>query len=196
MLIKGKDLLYVQSCYRAGVIPFTKVSGKVYFLLAVDFKTGDLSDFGGGCKKNETLISAAVRELNEESYGIFTNVSEQVLYNSFAIVNHKRNIAVFFMYIDSEWLTKAKEEYLIAILKNSDKFETRDIKWVSEDEFKNLIYSAYVNLNSKYSKSKFYLSNNQNIQNTEKMIVWDKLKKFLNRNISFEILKSKLLEFN
>jgi len=187
MIIKGKDLLYVESCYRAGVIPFTTINGKVYFLLAVDFKTGDLSDFGGGCKKNESLISAAVRELNEESYGIFRNVSEQVLYNSFAIVNHKRNIAVFFMYIDSEWLTKAKEEYLIAILKNSDKFETKDIKWVSEDDFKNLIYSAYVNC-----KNKVYLSNKQ--KSEEKMIVWDKLKKFLNRNTSFDLLKSKLLE--
>lgn len=194
MLIKGKDLLSVQSCYRAGVIPFTKLDNKVYFLLAVDFKTGDLSDFGGGCKKNETLISAAVRELNEESYGIFTNVSEQVLYNSFAIVNHKRNIAVFFMYIDSEWITKAKDEYLIAILKNSDKFETKDIKWIPEEEFKNLIYSACVRFNNNCT-TKFYVSTKSS-QSEEKLIVWDRLKKFLNRNISFELLKSKLLEFN
>lgn len=193
MLIKGKDLLSVQSCYRAGVIPFTKLDNKVYFLLAVDFKTGDLSDFGGGCKKNETLISAAVRELNEESYGVFRNVSEQVLYNSFAIVNHKRNIAVFFMYIDSEWITKAKDEYLIAILKNSDKFETRDIKWIPEEEFKTLIYSACVRFNNNCT-TKFYVS--KSCQSEEKLIVWDRLRKFLNRNISFELLKSKLLEFN
>jgi hypothetical protein len=187
MLIKGRDLLSVRSCYRSGVIPFTKINNKVYFLLAVDFNTGDLSDFGGGCKKNENLVTTAFRELNEESYGLFVNMSEQILYNSFAIVNHKRNSAVFFMYIDSTWFTNVKDAYFIALLKTSDKFETKDIKWISEEEFKKLIYSIDSNWN---------FPKDQDCQPEEKLIVWDRLKKFLTRNISFELLKSKLLEIS
>lgn len=52
---------------RAGVIIYTKYRGTVYFGLGLDWPSHDLTDFGGGVKKDETGPSAALREFAEES---------------------------------------------------------------------------------------------------------------------------------
>ena len=52
--------------------------GKTYFCLGIDSNFGDLTDFGGGMKKNETFINCGLRELEEESKGVFGEIKEDI----------------------------------------------------------------------------------------------------------------------
>lgn len=60
---------------RAGVIPyFIDLNGNISFLLARHSTSKELGDFGGGVRKNESALSAAFREFDEETLGIFSNL--------------------------------------------------------------------------------------------------------------------------
>ena len=52
---------------RSGVIPYTIWNDELHFLFARHAATGELGDFGGGTKKYETALVAALREFKEES---------------------------------------------------------------------------------------------------------------------------------
>lgn len=54
---------------RASVIPYTIINGKLHFLLGIDAQTGDITDLGGGVKKDERSLEACFRELTEETLG-------------------------------------------------------------------------------------------------------------------------------
>jgi hypothetical protein len=64
--------------YAAGVLPFTKVKGKVLWLVAEDVRDGSFSDFGGKAERfdHDTIDGmtpqemTAMREFMEESYGL------------------------------------------------------------------------------------------------------------------------------
>ena len=63
---------------RAGVIPYFRLDGELFFLLGIDFTSGDYADFGGGVggSRFENPIEGAVREFTEESLGIFGKVDD------------------------------------------------------------------------------------------------------------------------
>lgn len=128
---------------RAGVIPYTIVDGKVYLLLARHKFSGDLGDFGGGVKKEETTLKGAIREYFEESNYIFVNEKAD-LDHSIAIVDDK--MAVLFLYIDQKWLHSAEKVFARQKKKESiypsyqpGTDEISEIMWVTEEEFINLI---------------------------------------------------------
>ncbi len=58
---------------RAGVIPYTvdPHSGEVYLAVCVDRDYGEITDAGGAADLRESLPAAAIRELFEESAGLF-----------------------------------------------------------------------------------------------------------------------------
>lgn len=60
--------------FRSGAILYTKFEGKTYFCLGLDAVYGELTDFAGGVKKDEDIISGGLRELKEESFGVFGNI--------------------------------------------------------------------------------------------------------------------------
>src|SRR3989304_3199471 len=97
---------------RAGVIPFTIKNNRLYFLLGVYRDTGELTDFGGGVKTSESIIDAAYRELFEESCKIFDDsILKTDLNRSIVITNTVQNMAIFFLYLHSEWLQKAEVKF-------------------------------------------------------------------------------------
>lgn len=59
---------------KSSVVPFVVVpeSGlnKLYFLFGVDSSTGDVTDFSGGVRKNESGLTGGLRKLREESSGV------------------------------------------------------------------------------------------------------------------------------
>jgi NUDIX domain len=71
---KGAELLNKHS-NRAAVIPYIIKSDKenceIWFLMGIHKKTKEITDFGGGVKKGENDLEAALRELNEETRDIF-----------------------------------------------------------------------------------------------------------------------------
>jgi len=63
--------IMVAKITRAGIMPWFSHGNVKIYVLGIDSKTGEYSDFGGGVKKNEDYISSAFREFDEESCGIF-----------------------------------------------------------------------------------------------------------------------------
>lgn len=56
---------------RASIIPYTLIDGVPYYCLFVDAQYREITDAGGGCKRDQHFLDEAIRECNEESMGIF-----------------------------------------------------------------------------------------------------------------------------
>lgn len=80
---------------RCGVILYTVVDGKTFFGLGVDSRTHDLTDFAGGVDNNDdNLVSAALREFNEETLEIFDDLTVKDV-NHCAVIHDQKNLIIF-----------------------------------------------------------------------------------------------------
>ncbi len=64
---------------RAGVIPYYKNEGVIWYAMFIDAQYHTLTDGGGGVGPFENPFKAAFRELNEESMGIFNFTSRKIV---------------------------------------------------------------------------------------------------------------------
>ena len=122
--------------FRAGAIIYTQEGDQTYFCLGVDTQSGNITDFGGGVKKGETIIEGGLRELHEESLGIFGdlevgNVLENITYHCF-------NMAIMFIKLDIS-RDKVTAEFK-ELVKNRENPEVCDIVWLSKDELLESIH--------------------------------------------------------
>lgn len=74
---------------RAGIIPYYKSKSGIHYALFIDATYNQLTDGGGTIKYLENPIHAAVRELYEESFGVFDFRSE---YLTNQIIEHSQCI--------------------------------------------------------------------------------------------------------
>jgi hypothetical protein len=99
---------------RAGIIPYAMFNGVRHYLMAIDSKYNELTDFGGQVKNRESFIDAACREFHEESLGFFDYTSDEskalVRESSFAIHDDKETI-ILFQEIECSDPTAIVEEY-------------------------------------------------------------------------------------
>jgi len=137
---------------RCGVIIYTHYKGKTYFCLGVDSAYGDLTDFGGGVRKSETIVEGGLRELKEESRGVFGEILSEELDNCMAfytnnmmIVFIKRNVNI------DECREKFKKEALV------DE-EVSDICWLEKGDFLNSISGKGRRIYSRVKKILFKVS--------------------------------------
>lgn len=94
---------------RASVVPYTIINGRLHFLFAVDSKSRDYTDMGGGMKGNEHLLSAAVREFKEESNEVFTPEMYDInLFNVLPAAIHERSASIFYP-VENRWIVDAPE---------------------------------------------------------------------------------------
>jgi hypothetical protein len=146
MFIYSQDLDHEKKTpVRAGVIPFTVRDHRLHFLLGIDRRTRELTDFGGGVKNTETMLDAAFRELLEESCKIFGgSVTKEHLKESPAVANSSRTAAIFFLRVDSKWIDNAeiefntKQQELCGIKKHN---ELIGVKWVDQENFKLIAFN-------------------------------------------------------
>lgn len=91
---------------RAGVIPFYKKNNEIYFILGIDSKTHELTDFAGSVKyKIENCIEGALREFKEESL-IFKKLNKSKIEN-FHCIYDEENLIIFIGYnLDFEEISK------------------------------------------------------------------------------------------
>ncbi len=116
---------------RAGAIIYTIADDKTYFCLGIDTQSGNLTDFGGGVKKGETIIEGGLRELEEESQGVFghfdpSDIEDTVTFNSY-------NMAVIFIPLEVN-----KDEIIKVFndkIRENDNPEVCDIVWLDTEEF-------------------------------------------------------------
>jgi hypothetical protein len=120
---------------RSGIIPyFTDSNGELSFILAVDWKTGNYTDFGGGVREGEYWVDSAVRELKEECYG-HIGVKEDDLSDSFVLCSGKT--AILLTRIDAPRNIRNLERDVECSALWSCKPETKGIKIISLTELTN-----------------------------------------------------------
>jgi hypothetical protein len=173
MLLNGfnlnKSLLPTNK--RAGVIPYTVFQGRLFFLLGVDRKTNEYTDFGGGCKNNETLLDGAWREFQEETCGVFSMFDKSCLTTSIAVCNETKDSAIFFVEVPYVLLDIApplfmniqKENIL-----NKKCLENVSIQWIDDEDFRDMAFK-----NSK--------------------LMWVRINKFLSEHTEWDDLKMKIV---
>lgn len=130
--------------YRGGVIPYTILNGKVYFLLARHAETGELGDFGGGIKKVEFALNGSIREYTEETNGIFSkfyNSSNDFL-DKLALVDGDKMVVIF-VPIGRYWLQNENAQNAFVDSKSNgckkSSEEISELVWVDEDRFAGLV---------------------------------------------------------
>jgi hypothetical protein len=123
---------------RGGVIPFSFVNEELIFCISQDRKTGEFGDFGGGCKKNESIISGALREFCEETRCCFPGVNIDYLYKK-SIFFSRNNMTIFFVYVEPECINLSKKTF-------TPNKEISNILWVKYQDFRWLVEGNSVNI--------------------------------------------------
>jgi ADP-ribose pyrophosphatase YjhB (NUDIX family) len=145
---------------RAGIIPFS-INPKTktrWFCLAMDNRTNELGDFGGGVRSNETAIKGAIREFNEESLGVF-NLPELYIRSNVKSCIKTNSCQIFFVQVD--WEQVEDSQYYFNALNGND--EVSKIIWIEECKFLELLKKGNVK------------SQNQ------KYVMWSKVQKILSK---------------
>jgi hypothetical protein len=124
-----------ESSIRSGVIIYTHYKGKTYFCLGVDSTYGDLTDFSGGKKLTETIAEGGLRELEEESLGVFGKISPEEIME--CLTFYTFNMVIIFVHrnVDMDKIKKNFKSRLGEKIKNQDKVEVSDICWLEKKEF-------------------------------------------------------------
>ena len=127
---------------RSGAIIYTHYQGKTYFCLGVDTNYGDLTDFAGGVKKDEMVMENGVivgglRELEEESLGIFGDLSFQDVANQLSF--YSSNMLIMFIKLNVD-MNETKGDFLQKAGKVGDfvcnkDLEVSDIQWLEKSDF-------------------------------------------------------------
>ena len=137
-ILKVKDIPNNYKPHRSGVIIYTVIKGKLYFCFGRDKDSGDLTDFGGGVKKTDASpVQAGIRELIEESLGVFGIIYEEEVQNYQAIIHNHMLIMFFPMEVDREECNIMFKERYERIAKP----EMSELVWLSYDEIKTIISS-------------------------------------------------------
>ena len=145
MLIYNADVLDIHAT-RAGVIPYTiDKTGNLHFLLGIDKKTRELTDFGGGIKKYETVVEGALRELHEESCHIFIDeITESSLEKSTILVSNRKDAVLFLVYISPKWLGgKAMTAFRQnqSLCRSKKYHELICVKWICQEYFAPIAFN-------------------------------------------------------
>lgn len=131
---------------RCGIMIYCMERGKLYFMLAKDSVTKELGDLGGGVKKYEKPLTAGLRELHEESRGIFSELyrTETDLYPFITLVMD--NMAIIFVPIPPVWINSARQKFLDSSSYSSSKSsqEICDLVWICIEDFNDLIFSDII----------------------------------------------------
>lgn len=120
-LVKTFD--YKINIIRSGVLLYTYEDGKLYIGFGIDRVYDEYTDFGGKVEKNDkNAITAALRELDEESNGLY-KFTPNGIQKSLILYDHK--MAIIFIYVD---MASSKQ------FKATDTSELKGIIWLTEED--------------------------------------------------------------
>lgn len=121
---------------RSGAVIYTREGDKTYFCLGIDTQSGNLTDFGGGVKKGETIVEGGLRELAEESQGVFGVINPTEIEDT--VTFHSYNMAIMFIPLKVDRM-KITENFNNKIRGKLDP-EVCDIVWLDTQEFMESIH--------------------------------------------------------
>lgn len=88
---------------RAGIIVYRKIGPHIEYVMGVDRKSGDISNFGGTIELSDgSPITAAIREFLEESLGVFGSPSASRMENCVAIYDDREVIIFYQLQYDKD----------------------------------------------------------------------------------------------
>ncbi len=121
---------------RAGIIVYTIVDGKIYFCMGKDSEYDSYTDFAGGVRYSvENVISAAVREFNEESLQVFGDIEPEKIQESICLYSNSMltiflNVRCDLSDIINNFQKKVRYE---------DQPEIKEINWLSRTQFFRIV---------------------------------------------------------
>ena len=123
---------------RSGAIIYTHFQGKTYFALGQDSMYGDLTDFSGGKKQGESIIEGGLRELEEESLGVFGKIGVSDVKECMGF--HTNNMLIMFIHLDVN-MQRIVEEFdkRLGEKGENENLEVNQIVWVEKSDFLNII---------------------------------------------------------
>lgn len=131
---------------RSAVVPYILDEDQLFFLFAIDTKSGDYTDMGGGVKGDEYPLSGAVREFKEESNAIFpTEMYNINLFVSLPMAICDKTSSIFYP-VEKRWLKDAPALFIEQrnrLKGTTQKLckgyeEVSGLKWFSESELLDL----------------------------------------------------------
>lgn len=140
---------------RSGAIIYTTTSsGSIVFIAGVDTESGDITDFGGQRSPyDRDAIVTGLRELTEESLGVFGSISPDEVESCYAI--YSKRMMIMFIYIDLDVALVNSTFDFLRIKKLSSQqpstskyeegrlsLEVKRLAIMSFDELKSNIYQA------------------------------------------------------
>ena len=142
---------------RAGFILYTLYKGNIYFMIGIDSKTHELTDFAGTVKYkfDRHVLSGAIRELQEETLDVFEPVTYDDVKECITIYDNNNLVIFMPISLDPDTICREfNERYREAVerKKFNSEPEVCGITWLDIDEFmyhiKNpgVIYSRVQNL--------------------------------------------------
>lgn len=144
-ITKTKNLPLETNFDRSGLVPYFVDKGEIYFIFALDTKYGEMTDMGGGIEDNEDFVDTAIRELYEESLGIFDfqNDKKFVIENSICVYNSRMTI-IFQEIKNFDYktvLTQYRNLYRDFVYKgnSANLIENSLLLWISSKNVKNLL---------------------------------------------------------
>lgn len=143
--LEEKGLL--DNVVRAGVIPYSIDNGIIHYCIGVDWNSGDYTDFGGGFSKKRDKIPqiAALRELKEESLGVFM-FHPSYISNAQCILNDK--MLIVFAYVTPNIIDSSIERFETRVTNYINTHvappEIRNIEWMTIETLQESIESGKV----------------------------------------------------
>lgn len=143
-MILNRNEIEKLPCKRAGIIPYIVKDG-IYFLMGVDKRTGQFSDFGGGIKNGETPILAGIRELYEETKQLIKEDDLEEI--KVGIFDRPNATCIIFCKI-RDWtvINSLCDQFKRQNMTGDEYNEMSDLIWLSEDEMIRHVYSEHSNI--------------------------------------------------
>ena len=99
--------------------------------MGIDTKSGNLTDFAGGVTKGETVVEGGLRELEEESLGIFGHLTKYDVENTISFHCHNMITMFIELNVDMDNVSFNFREKI----KNIEEPEVCDIVWLETKDF-------------------------------------------------------------
>lgn len=125
---------------RAGFILYTLYKGNIYFMIGVDSKTHELTDFAGSVKykTDRHVLSGAIRELQEETLDVFEPITYDDVKECITIYDNNNLVIFMPVALDPDTICREfNDKYRETVERKrfSSEPEVCGLTWLDIDEF-------------------------------------------------------------
>lgn len=127
---------------RGGIIPMIKRGGYTFYGLGLDQSSGDITEFAGGREgKDKDMLETALREFEEETFGIF-NITREMVEEQNNDVLFDNYSCIFFVEIGNKNMMGIVDKFnnkVRELGRKKIKIENGLLFWVTEEQLRNLL---------------------------------------------------------